>query len=176
MSPLSTACLVSFKRARHISVVVIDHVTIINWLFIFVQKGHNYLSSNYRSCHCYQLLVSFIQRDRMYHCSNYRLLLSTAYAILFKRAINMTVAYCSYCIDHITYKNCMLNFIPESLKLEDIAGGWSVWTSLQYIKYSSDVLHPSDAESKTAYNSVLRNALYGILTELNKSMKLVKLL
>jgi hypothetical protein len=172
MSPLSTACLVSFKRAIHITAVVIDHVTVINCFFSFIQKRHTYLCSNYRSWLYYQLVVhfrskgpyiisaviidhataincllSFIQRGHTYHCSNCRLLLSTAYPILFNRAINITAAYCSYCINHVTCIICLLNFIPERLKLEDIAGGWPMWTSLQYIKYSSDVLHPSDAES-----------------------------
>jgi len=122
MSPLWTACLVSFKRAILISVVIITHVTIINWLVIFAQKGHTYLCRNYRSCHCYQLLVQFHSRGHTYHCSNCRLLLSTAYPVSFKRAINISVAYYSYYIDHVTCINCLLNFIPESLKLEEIAG------------------------------------------------------
>ena len=148
MSPLSTASVVSFKRAIHVSAVVIGHFTVINCFCSFIQKGHTYLCSNYRSCHNYQLVVhfrskgpysisvviidhvtaincmfSFIERGHAYHCSNYRLLLSTAYPILFEMAINITVAYCSYYIVHVTCISCFLNFIPEFLKLKDIAGG-----------------------------------------------------
>jgi hypothetical protein len=160
MSLSSTGCSFSLKRAILISVEIIDHVTAINCLFSFIQRGHTS------------------------HCSNCRLLLSTVYPILFKRTINIFVAYYSYYIDHATCINCLLNFIPESLKLEDIAGGWPVWSSLQYSYQIYQILIRCSAsvrrwELKGTVQSclqncktVLRNVLYDILIEFNKSMKL----